>query len=105
MHVYTMKGGGLMVVGVLGVDHDLIGRAIFWPWLGFSGGCWLRRPVGIHTELLGQMHVASFWRHLVWAAQPGQTLVPSHVNDSLWCRGSRGDAKVALFVSAEHKLP
>lgn len=24
---------------------------------------------------------------------------------NLWCRGGRGDAKAALFVSAEHKLP
>lgn len=24
---------------------------------------------------------------------------------NLWCRGGRSDAKVALFVSAEHKLP
>lgn len=24
---------------------------------------------------------------------------------NLWCRSSRGDAKAALFVSGEHKLP
>lgn len=24
---------------------------------------------------------------------------------NLWCRGDRSDSKVALFVSAEHKLP
>lgn len=45
-------------VGVLGIDHELIVGTIFRVGLGFSGGGWFWRPVGIHTELLGQMHVA-----------------------------------------------
>lgn len=45
-------------VGVLGVDHDLIGGTVFRAGFGFSGGGWLWRPVGVHTELLGQMHIA-----------------------------------------------
>lgn len=69
--------------GVLGVYHDLIGGAIFWAGLGFSGGGWLWRPFGVHTELLGQMHVASLGWNLAWAAQPGQTLVCSKVNGPL----------------------
>lgn len=67
---------------MLGVDHNLIGGTIFWAGFGFSGGGWLGRPVGVHTELLGQMHVAGLGR-LAWAAQPGQTLVPLQVNDPL----------------------
>lgn len=93
-----------MTVCVLGVDHKLIGGTISWARFGFSGGGWLWRPVGVHTELLGQMHVAGLG-HLAWAAQPGQTLVRPQVNEPLWCRGDRSDAKAALFVSAEHKLP
>lgn len=75
----TVSGCG----GVLGVDHDLIGGAIFGAGLGFSGGCWLWRPVGVHTELLGQMHVASLGCHLAWAAEPVQTLESPKVNDPL----------------------
>lgn len=69
--------------GVLGVDHHLIGGAVFWAGLGFSGGGWLWRPVGVHTELLGQMHVSSLGCHLSWAAQPGQTLVRPQVKNPL----------------------
>lgn len=69
--------------GVLGLDHDLIGGAIFWTGLGFSGGGWLWRPVWVHSELLGQMHVASLRIILARAAQPGQTLVRSQVNAAL----------------------
>lgn len=90
---------------MLGVDHDVIGGAIFWAGLGFNGGGWLWRPVGVHTQLLGQMHVASLGSHLVWAAQPRETLVCPQVDAPLWCRGSRSVDKAALFVSAEHKLP
>lgn len=67
---------------MLGVGHDLIGGAIFWTRLGFSSGRWLWWPVGVHTELLGQMHVASLGC-LPWAAQPGQTLVRPQVNAPL----------------------
>lgn len=69
-------------VGVLGVDHDLIVGAFFRAGLGFSGGGWLWRPVGINTELLGQMHVAGL-RHLAWAAHPGETLECLQVNAPL----------------------
>lgn len=68
---------------MLGDDHDLIGGAVFWERLGFSGGGWLWRPVGVHTELLGQMHVTSLWCHLAWAAQPGQILIRPLVNAPL----------------------
>lgn len=68
---------------MLGVDHDLIGGAVFWAGLGFSGGGWLWRPVGVHTELLGQMHVTSLGCHPAWAAQPGQTLKRPLVNAAL----------------------
>lgn len=67
---------------MLGV-HDLIGGAVFWAGLGFGGSGWLWRPVGVHTKLLGQMHVASLGCHLVWAAQPGKTLVRPQVNAPL----------------------
>lgn len=68
---------------MLGVDHKLISGAVFWAGLGFSSGGWLWWPVGVHTELLGQMHVASLGCHLAWAAQPGQTLVRSQFNAPL----------------------
>lgn len=68
---------------MLGVDHDVIGGAVFWAGLGFNGGGWLWRPVGVHTKLLGQMHVASLGSHLVWAAQPRKTLVCPEVNAPL----------------------
>lgn len=67
MHVSCLKGIDWILcgaVGVLGVDHDLIGGAIFWAGLGFSSGGRLWRPVGVHTELLGQMHIASLGCHL-----------------------------------------
>lgn len=69
-------------MGVLGVDDDFIGGVFFRVGLGFSGGGWLWRPVGIHTELLGQMHVEGLG-HLAWAAQPGQTFVRPQVNAPL----------------------
>lgn len=64
---------------MLGVDHDLIGGTIFWAGLGFSSGGWLWWPVGVNTELLGEMHVASLGCHLAWTAHPGQTLVRPQV--------------------------
>lgn len=65
---------------MLGVDHELIGGTVFWAGLGFSGGGWLWRPVRVHAELLGQMHVSSLGCHLAWAARPGQTLEHPPVN-------------------------
>lgn len=68
---------------MLGVDYDLIGRAIFWAWLGFSGSGGLWRPVRVHTELLGKVHVASFGSHLAGATLAGQTLVSIQIIGSL----------------------
>lgn len=52
---------------VLRVGHNVIGGTIFWAGLGFNGGGWLWRPVRVHTQFLGQVHVASLGSHLVWA--------------------------------------
>lgn len=68
---------------MLGIDHELIGGAVFRAGFGFSGGGWFWRPVGVHTELLGQMHVASLRCQLAWAAQPCQTLEGAQVNGTL----------------------
>lgn len=41
--------------------QDFIGGTVYWSVFGFNGGGWLRRPVGVHAELLGQVHVAGLW--------------------------------------------
>lgn len=41
---------------------------------GFCSGCWLRGPVGVHAEFLGQVHVSRLGCHVARAAQPGKTL-------------------------------
>lgn len=68
-------------MGVLGIG-DLTGGAVFWAEFGFSGSGWLRWPVGVPDELLGQVHVAIFGCHPPWA-HPGQKFVCLQVNASL----------------------
>ena len=83
LHVSLVKEIDWTLWRGLGVGDDLIGGAVFWAGLGFGGGGRLRRPVGVHAELLGQMHVARFGRHLARAAETGQTFPRPEVNAPL----------------------
>lgn len=74
-----MRGSG----GVLRVDPQLVGGAVFWAGLGLSGSGWLWRPVGVPAELLGEVHVASFGCHLPGATHPAQKSVRAQVNAPL----------------------
>lgn len=69
---------------MLGIDRDLMRGAILWVGLGFGGGGWFWGPVGVHAELLGQMHIASFGCFLAKAAE--QKLVDSQVDSPLKIR-------------------
>lgn len=74
--------------GVLGVAHDLVGGAVFWGvagrrGIGFSGGGGFGGPVGVHAQLLGQVHVECLGYLPLPAAQPRQTLGSPEVNATL----------------------
>lgn len=92
------------IVGLLGAHYDLRGGAIFWAGFGFNGGCWLWRPVGVHTELLRQMHVASFGCHLAWTAEPGQTFVRPQVNAPLKIPQRQNREKGRIVMNLCHTL-
>lgn len=75
-HVCCTKGVCLVKKKrlLLAVNHYLVAGSIFWAGLGFSGRCWLWRPVRVNAEFLGETHVSSLGCHLTSAAKPGKTL-------------------------------
>lgn len=68
----------MVVLWMLGVDSHFISRTV-----GFGGGGWPWGPVGVHHELLGQIHVAGFGCSLAQTTQPGKTLINSQINPPL----------------------
>lgn len=69
------RGGGHLFFLVLNFsvhyDAAVLGFRVRF---GFRGGCWLRGPVGVHAEFLGQVHVSRLGCHVARAAQPGKAL-------------------------------
>lgn len=76
-----MLDAGTWGWGVLGAaDHPVV---FLRAGLGFGGGGRPGRPVGVHTELLGQVHVTGLGSGVALATEPRQTpsppVVPAHL--------------------------
>lgn len=60
-------------VEMLGNSLDLVGAVVrMRAGFGFSSALRFGRPVGIHAQLLGQVHVPSLGHFSPSAAQPGE---------------------------------